>query len=228
MKKLFIPVVFMSALIATSCKKENNTSGVVSYHLKPMNYTAALMGASKGSNTISSANSLTWTAGNMIISEIDFEAKKEKLKIEYESKKIVNVNLFDVSPALGDVSIPDGTYEEVELKLKVKKTESGVAPLMLSGVYTDASGVNTPVEFSFNEEIEVKVEAENVVITSKDYTGMINLQLSKFLTNVSTSDLSQAIKTNGKIIISSTSNSVLYGKIKSNLDFVADCDFKED
>lgn len=228
MKKLFIPVVYMIVLIATSCKKENNTSGVVSYQLKPMNYTAALVGTAKGGTAISSVNSITWTAGNIIISEIDFEAKKENLKIEYESKKIVNVNLLNLSSTLGDVSIPYGTYEEVELKLDVKKTESGIAPLILTGEYTDGTGVKIPVEFSFNEEIEIKVEAENVIITSADYTGMINLQLNKILANVTTSDLSEASKTNGKIIISNTSNSLLYGKIKSNLDFVADCNFNKD
>jgi len=226
MKKLLIPVALMSALIITSCKKDSSSSGggVVSYRLQPSSFSATLLGATKG-NTISGASSVTWTSGSMIISEIDFEAEKENLEIEYESKQVVNVNLFDLSPVLGNISIPDGTYDEVELKLDIKKTDSGVAPLVLKGDYTDANGVKTPIEFSFNENFEIEVEAENVVITSADYIGMINLQLSKFLTNVTVSDLSQITKLNGKILISSTSNSALFFKIKNNLNFVADCDF---
>jgi len=226
MKKLLIPVALMSALIITSCKKDSSSSGggEVSYRLQPTSYSATLMGATKG-NTISGASSVTWTSGSMIISEIDFEAKKEKLEIEYELKQIVSVNLFDLSPVLGNISIPDGTYDEVELKLDIKKSDSGVAPLVLKGEYIDANGVKTPIEYSFNENIEIEVEAENVIITSADYIGMINLQLSKFLTNVSISDLAQVTKINGKILISSTSNSALYFKIKNNLNFVADCDF---
>ena len=226
-KKLLVPALMMFAIAVTSCNKDQGEGGKVSYRIKPVNSSATLIGAAKDGNTISGASTVSFTSGSMIISEIDFEAENKNVEIEYESKQVVTVDLFNLSPILGSISIPDGTYEEVELKLDLRKTTTGAVPLFLKGEYTDASGAKSPVEFSFNDNVEIEVEAENVVINSVDYIGMINLQLSKFLTNVTVSDLSQVTKLNGKIVISSTSNTALYNKIKSNLNSVADCDFED-
>ncbi len=143
-------------------------------------------------------------------------------------KNAVNVNLFNLSPILGNVTIPPGTYNEVELKLELKKSTTSTIPLTLKGMYTNGSAINIPVEFYFNEDFEIEVEAENLVVSgTNDYLGLINMQLNKFLTNVSSSDLDGATKTNGTIIISSTSNLNLYNKLKSNLNAFGDCDFED-
>ena len=136
-----------------------------------------------------------------------------------------NVDLFNLSPVLGSVTIPDGTYNEVELELELKRTLTGAAPLVLIGDYYDVNGMKTPIEFHFNENFEIEVEAENVVVSSQNYIGMINVQLNKLLTNVSVSDLSKVVITNGKIIVDGTSNTFLYNKMKTNFNFIGDCDF---
>ena len=84
------------------------------------------------------------------------------------------------------------------------------------------------MEFYFNDEFEIEVEAEDLVVSgTNDYLGLINVQLNKFLTNVSSADLDQAVKTNGTIIITSSSNINLYNKLKSNLNAFGDCDFED-
>lgn len=225
-KKLLLPILVLTVLSVISCKKEGSDGGKVSYRINPVNYSATLVGTSKEGNTISGSSSITFTSGSMIISEIDFEAENDNAEIEYELKQVVTVDLFNLSPVLGSITIPDGTYKEVELKLDLRKTTTGAVPLLLKGEYTDVNGIKTPIEFSFNENVEIEVEAENVVVSSADYIGMINLQLNKFLNNITITDLSKVTKTDGKIVISSTSNTALYNKIKSNLNFVGDCDFK--
>jgi len=224
MNKSIIPLAIIVALTVASCKKETNDGGQIGYRIKPLNPTATLANTN-GSVTVSSANTITWTSGAMIVSEIDFEAEKEGLEIEYELKQVNNVDLFNLSPVLGSVTIPDGTYNEVELKLDLRRTTSGAAPLVLKGDYFNSSGVKTPIEFHFNENFEIEVEAENVVVNSNDYTGIINIQLNKLLTNVRASDLSQVVNTNGKIIVDGTSNTILYNKMKTNFNFIGDCDF---
>lgn len=224
MKLSIIPIAAMLALAVTSCKKDNNVAGQIGYRIKPANFTAALAGTKTGA-TVSSANTITWTSGSMIVSEIDFEAESENLEVEYELKQVNTVDLFNLSPVLGTVTIPDGTYNEVELKLDLRKKTTGAAPLILKGDYYDASGVKTPIEFHFDENIEIEVEAENVVISSQDYTGIINIQLNKLLTNVTASDLSEVSKINGKIIVDGTANTSLYNKMKTNFNFIGDCDF---
>jgi hypothetical protein len=233
MKKCLFGTVLLGAMfVLQSCSKDDSSgSGKLSYQVKPANFTASVGSNVSGSGllvTVNSNSSLTWTSGNATISEIDFEAESNNSEIEYELKNAVNVNLFNLSPILGNITIPDGTYNEVELKLELKKSTTAAIPLTLKGMYTNANAVKIPVEFYFNEDFEIEVEAENLVVSgTNDYLGLINVQLNKFLTNVSSSDLDGATKTNGTIIISSTSNVNLYNKLKSNLNAFGDCDFDD-
>jgi hypothetical protein len=228
----FGSVILVAGLLLSSCTKDNSTGdGKLSYKVKPSNFTASIGPTASGSGltiAINSNSSLTWTSGNINVSEIDFEAESKNAEIEYELKQAFNVDLFNLSPALGSITLPDATYEEVELKLVLKKSATSNIPLTLKGSYTDGSGTKIPVEFYFNEDFEVEVEAENIVVSgTNDYLGLINVQLNKFLTNVISADLSGAAKTNGVIVISSTSNMELYAKLKANLNAFADCDFED-
>jgi hypothetical protein len=225
-------VVMGAIIVLQSCSKDDTTgSGKLSYQVKPANFTASVSSNVTGSGLIVNVNSnssLTWTSGNANISEIDFEAENKDVEIEHELKNLVNVDLFNLSPVLGSISIPDGTYDEVELKLELKQTTTPAIPLTLKGMYTNASGAKTPVEFYFNENFEIEVEAEDLVVNgASDYLGLINVQLNKFLSNVSTSDLDGANKTNGTIVISMASNPNLYSKLKANLNAFGDCDFED-
>lgn len=224
-------VLLGSALFLSSCAKEDSTGGKLSYMVKPANFTASVGAVASGSGLIVGVNSnssLTWTSGNLNITEIDFEAKNNNVEIEYELKDLFNINLFNTSPVLGDITLPDGTYDEVELKLKLKKSITSDIPLTLKGSYTNSIGAKTPVEFYFNDEFEMEVEAEDLVVSgTSDYLAMINVQLNKFMTNISSADLDQATKTNGTIVISSTSNINLYNKLRANLNEFGDCEFED-
>lgn len=233
MRSLFkIGTTLLGAVVMlSSCEKDDSTgSGKLSYRVKPSNYTASVAGSISGSGLVVGVNSnssITWTSGSLYINEIDFEAESKNNEIEFELKKPVSVDLFNLSPLLGSVTIPDGTYDEVELKLELKKSDTNM-PLTLKGTYTDANGAKIPVEFYFNEDFELEVEAEDLIVNgSNDYLGMINVQLNKFMTNVISADLSNASKTNGVIVISSTSNANLYSKLKANLKAFAECDFED-
>ena len=228
--KFGIPV-FAAVLVLSSCEKDDSTgSGKLSYKVKPANFTATVGSTISGSGLpapVNTNSSLTWTFGSLYISEIDFEAESKNNEIEYEFKQGVSVDLFNLSPVLGTITIPDGTYDEVELKLELKKSTTNI-PLTLKGTYTDGGGAKIPVEFYLNEDFEVEVEAEDLVVSgNKDYLGLINVQLNKFMTNVLSADLSNATKTGGVIVISNTSNMNLYAKLKANLNAFADCDFDD-
>jgi len=228
----FGAVTLVAGLLLSSCTKDNSTGdGKLSYKVKPSNFTASIGPTASGSGliiAINSNSSLTWTSGNINVNEIDFEAESKNAEIEYELKQAFNIDLFDLSPVLGSITLPDATYEEVELKIVLKKSSTSNIPLTLKGLYTDGSGTKIPVEFYFNEDFEAEVEAENLVVSgTNDYIGLINMQMNKFLTNVVSADLSGATQTNGVIIISSTSNMELYAKLKTNLNAFADCDFED-
>ncbi len=227
----FGAVLIGSALILSSCEKDSSGDGKLSYQVKPANFTASIASTASGSGLVVNVNSnssLTWSSGKMNVSEIDFEAENNNLEIEYELKNLFNIDLLNLSPVLGNISIPNGTYDEVELKLAMKKSTTSTIPLTLKGEYINSAGLKSPVEFYFNEDFEIEVEAEDLVVDgTTDYLGLINVQLNKFLTNVSSADLDQATKTNGVIIISVTSNINLYNKLKANLNVFGDCDFED-
>lgn len=225
-------VLTASAMSLSSCSKDDSTgNGNLSYQVKPANFTASVGSISSGSGlivTVHSNSSLTWTSGNMNVSEIDFEAENNNIEIEYEMKKVSHVDLLNLSPMLGNVNIPDGIYDEVELELALKKSATTSIPLTLKGIYTNSSGTKIPVEFYFNDDFDIEVEAENLVVSgTNDYLGLINLQLNKLLTQVSSMDLDQAVKTNGTIMITNSSNINLYNKLKTNLNAFGDCDFED-
>lgn len=231
-KNVFITTILLAGAttLFTACtKEEEDTANKVTYQAKPANFSSSVGASVSGSGLVvdASANSsITWTEGTLSIQEIDFEAKKDGSTIEYEYKQLVNVNLKNAGSSLGSVTIPNGTYNEVELKLELKKSSTSAIPLILKGTYKDLSGASIPVEFQFNEDIEVKVEAEDLVVEANSHIAYINMQLNKLLSNISISDMTMATKTNGTIVISSTSNTSLYNKFKASLDTFASCDFE--
>jgi len=222
-------MLFGSAILFSACTKEEDTANKVTYQAKPANFSSSVGASVSGSGLAVDAganSSITWTEGTLNIQEIDFEAKKDGSTIEYEYKQLVNVNLKNAGSSLGSVTIPDGTYNEVELKLELKKSSTSAIPVVLKGTYEDLSGASIPVEFQFNEDVEVKVEAEDLVVEANSHIAYINMQLNKLLSNISISDMTMASKTNGTIVISSTSNTALYNKLKASLDTFASCDFQ--
>lgn len=224
--------VFSAMAILSSCTKDDAIgSGKINYQVKSTGSTAKIESNGIASGLVGvtgSSNTLSFTSGSLNVSEIDFEAEKENMELEYELKKFMNIDLFNLGPVLGGISVPDGVYKEVELKLVLKKSTDNTVPFSLKGAYKDAGGATTPVEFYFNEDFEMEVEAEDVTISSSnDYIGLINLQLNELLSNISANDLSGANKTNGTIVISSASNVAVYNKFKANLNAFGDCDFKD-
>ena len=115
---------FSLVLILSSCEKDDSSgSGKLSYRVKPSNFTASIGSSGSGSGLIVGINtnsSVTFTSGSLYISEIDFEAESKNNEIEYELKQALSVDLFNLSPLLGSITIPDGTYDKVELKLELK------------------------------------------------------------------------------------------------------------
>jgi hypothetical protein len=221
---------FAAATIFTSCQKEAETSNTVTYQANPVNFTSSVGASVSGSGLLveaSSNSSITWSEGILNIGEIDFEARKDGSQIEYKYSQLVNVDISKAAAALGSIQIPDGTYDEVKLKLLFRKSSTDDIPARLKGSYTDLSGAKTPVELQFNEDLEIQVEAENLVMEANSHIARINMHLNKLLSRVTIADLTMATKTNGTIVISSTSNAALYAKIKASLEGFADCRFED-
>lgn len=231
-KHLLFGLILLSGLSITSCKKENG-GGNLSYRLKAVSSISAGASTSAqglGVKVIVTPVGLNWESGYVNVSEIKFQAKRNDLEVSYKSKGLANVNLFDISPVISSITLPEGQYDKVKLKVEIKQERDKPA-LFLKGSYTDGNNNKVPVELYLNEgenEFEIEVEAKNIMVDSKfSYTGLISLHLDRLIDGITASDLAAATKTNGTIVISTTSNLKLYSKIKANANHFSDCDFNE-
>jgi hypothetical protein len=217
MKNIFLTTciaVVIAGTCLTSCKKNSSS---------PASSSAAQLsiGVKSDNATVpiaASTASITWTSGTANVSEFKFEAKKHGLEIEVTSKNLTHVDLFSLAPSLIGVTIDTGTYTEIEIKAEFTKSSTTDLPLTLKGNFMAAGGTVVPIEFDFNDNAEIKAEAQNVVVDGKtDLTTFITMHLNELLANVTAAELGAATLTNGTIVISSTSNTNIYDQIRADL-----------
>ncbi|MBC7743825.1 MAG: hypothetical protein H7096_01845 [Flavobacterium sp.] len=223
-------ILLSGSILFTGCKKDGGTSlpaaavsTKVAFGIKTDNTTLNLVAAnSKNAFGISAASSILWSSGIANIKKFEFEAKRNGTKISIETKNLTNVDLFALSPSLISVTLDSGTYKEIEVKVQLAKSATAI-PVTLKGTFSASNGAKIPVELYVNEDLTIKMESENVVIdNSKDVLNMVNLHLDKILATITAKEFENAVMTDNKIIISSSSNENLYNKIKVNVPHSGD------
>lgn len=106
-------------------------------------------------------------------------------------------------------------YNEIDASLNFKKSDEH-PPLTLKASVTSASGNQIPVEFYFNDDANLHVFAKSDQLMDRfNTTAVIEFNVYQFLAAIDVSKLPSATKTDGKVIISSTSNVNLYNQAKA-------------
>ena len=214
MKSTFLVAgtMLLASAIFISCKKDNTNTGIM-YQLKVINPLATIARVAGGT--------IQWSSGYAWATEIKFEAKKSNNEeVEYKTQALQKVNIFIPAISLGSISLPEGTYKEIEFKIETAPNGADAA-FLLNGTYTNG-GVTTPVVFKVTAPLEVKTEKENFTITAgTNYTAITSFDLSLLSQGITEVMLNNATRTNGTIEISATSNTNLYNILIDRLD---DCD----
>ena len=155
------------------------------------------------------------------------EAELNNQEIEHELITAQRIDLFSAITPLGSITLPPGTYSEVEFEIDFTPTATDAA-LELTGQYT--SGViTTPVVFRVSSPVELENEMNMVVVTNNNsYNALTTIDLSLITRNVTESMLNAAVRTNGQILITSAINSDIYNILLSNLHESDDVDFEDD
>jgi hypothetical protein len=201
-----------ATLLFASCKKESTTEQAADTN--NISYQLATTNSSDGNRA--AANFLTFTGGTASISEIKFEAKGDN-KIEYKSNVPQTVNLGNVVANLGGLTVPFGTYQKIEFKIKFVPT-STTPSIELQGLYTPTNGgAAVPVILQLHQAFELKFEKKTptTIDANTNYTAFSTLALGLLNNSVVESALQNATRTNGVIVISSTSNTQLYNPMWS-------------
>lgn len=222
MRKLLLSAaIAVTTLFFIGCKKNNNTSGTpgIKYQLQTINHSSVIARTTAGN--------IQWTSGYGSATEIKFEAENNNHEVEFKSQIPQRIDLFLPVTLLGNVTLPPGTYSQVEFKVELNPTGTDAA-LELKGQYT-SGGITTPIIFTVNAPLELKNEKSNVVIADNNsYKAITTLNLALLTTGVTEIMLNNAARTNGTIIISSTSNAGIYNIILNNLHDSDEVEFEHD
>ena len=220
-QNFYLTTLFISAatLFFVSCKKENSDSPGISYKLQTSNRSSVVGRVAAGN--------IVWTSGYGNASEVKFEGKAPSGEIEYKTTVQQRIDLFSGISTLGNVTLPPGSYQEVEFEVKLNPTATEPA-LLLNGTYT-STGPAIPIVFRIATPLEIETELNNVtVLANNGYNALTTLNLSLLTRGISQTMLDNAVKTNGTILINSSSNVDLYNIILNNLKECDDIDFDDD
>lgn len=215
MKKIILSM--MAAALFAACSKSNQQAPGGQPQV------AAMLTATNRSvsmNTVSS-DSLKLTSAIAQVVSVKFEAKAKDSEIEYRSSEQRAIDLLSATPITGNINIPAGVYDEVELKNQLAPA-SGKPALEFTADLTSGGSI-IPVRFISSENMEVKGEKNNITIdpgTGMNISTLIDM--SKVMRGISASDLAGATRVNGEILINATTNAGLYRKIADNLRSLED------
>ena len=221
--QIMMIAALMVALSFTACKKDDG-NGDVNYK---MQYRNAQFNAQKTAN-----GSLNFTAGHVLIGDIEFEAETEDdAEFSQETSGEVKFDLVtgESTPALPAMTLPAGKYEEVSLEVDLVE-DSAEPTILMTGIYTTTSGEERNIRFEYNSDLEFEVEAENVTIVDEAAPAMkINFDPSVWFAVITADQLDAAqVDSTNTIVISAESNEDLFDLIDESLDEATDAELDDD
>ena len=202
MKARLLTIVAISLIGFSSCKKDNVTTGSgLTFQLKAANPTSTVARAMA---------TVTWQSGFVNANLIKFETKQAGNEVEFKSNVQRHIDLFALPTDIGNISVPAGTYDETEFKFFITPN-SGEPAFQLQGTVD-----NTPVVFKVDNSSLIKAEQHQVALSGSN-VALTTLDLAGLTQGISAADFSGAMQTNGIIVISSSSNVILYNAILNNV-----------
>lgn len=148
---------------------------------------------------------------------------EKEIEIEFKDIKTIDFNEFDKSVDFF-INIPEGRYEEIEVELDLIDYRNKPS-IYFEGTFTDDEGNSTPFQFEyFGDEIdfEVEIEADDddyfTIDRINNPLALFELNAANWLANVSNSEMANAERTDGKILLTKNSNTDIYKKIKSAIE----------
>jgi len=188
-------------------------------------------------NRLNSANSriensrMTVERGFIQIKELELEIEgknerghfEKEIEIEFDEIKRIDFNQFDKSVDFF-INIPEGEYKKIELTLDLIDHRNQPS-ISFEGRFESNSGSSIPFRFEhFGDDIdfEVEIEADDdnyfTVDRRKNPLALFQLNAINWLRNVTNSEMENANRTNGVIVLNRNSNSNIYNKIRKNIE----------
>ena len=212
----------VSSLVMASCGGDDDSPA-------PQGGVSVSVGMSKTPAPVpGSTGTLAFTTGYVVISEVEFKGKQANgAAVSFEQKQVTTLDLATglASPNLL-LPIPAGTYKEVKLEVEIKD-EDNRPSIVTEGTYTNAAGAATPVRFEFNsgESFEAESKREVTLAANTPVTSKILFEPRVWFAPITATQLDNAQRVNGRILINESTNRTLFNIVADRLDDLTETTF---
>ncbi len=224
-KQTFILAIFSLAIIGfISCEKEDIRKPSLELKFNTVTSEANLKSTS--------ANSIQFTSGHIILENIEFQAESDtdSLDLDFEIDAFITLDFAtgDLTPDLSAIELTPGYYTEIELEFELwDQTEQPSIDLV--GTWTDIDDMSHPIKlimplgqtFSLEIEGEFSIQ-ENTVMTAYitiDPTAWFMGEAGELLPSATTNS-------EGIIVISPDQNYDIYDIIKDAIDHTSEIEIE--
>jgi len=171
---------------------------------------------------------LAFTSGSIIFAEVVFDADRvsdgRSISVTHEQVATLNFATGEITPPIS-VDVPAGEYKDVYLGIEIQDVNE-VPGIVIEGTYTTTANVVRPIRFEFNSGEVFEAEAERVVLNEKtNVVTRISFDPQYWFGTITAQQLDNATVTNGRILISETSNVAIFNIVAQRIDDRTEADF---
>lgn len=236
MKNLSLSLMMILSVTLFSCSTESDLTGesqvAVQFNTAPSVTTQAI---SKESQLKQAATgTLTFTEGYIAISSLEFEVETENDSIEREFElnqhTVIDFATGVTTPDIGYITIPAGTYNEVEIEIELAEGVDEPA-VQLNGTYITTDGVEHPIRFEFNSHETFEVEREGVIVLAENQVAVTQITFDPVMWFAAVTDEAFAnatVDADGVIVVSDTQNTEMFNIVAEGLELARDVDMEDE
>ncbi len=239
MKNLFSKLLALTILAGTSaCSSDDSTEQLeqdqttLSVNFNTVTSPFEVQAERFSSNKQASGGNFVFNDGFITISELEYEAESENdletVEFELEQMVVIDFTTGIPTPDIRTISIPAGTYEEVEIELELFD-ETDEPSVVLNGTYTSPDGTTHPVRFEFNSDEEFEVEREGTIVFTENQSAIaeITFDPSFWFAGVTDEHMESANKNmDGIIVISEEDNTDIFDIVEEGFEFATDLEIE--
>ena len=176
------------------------------------------------------AASVVFNEGYVIVREVVFDADKDdETTISFTEEKITTIDMVTgiANPPFA-MTIPAGVYTGVYLGIEIQD-ETDKPSVVAQGIYTSPTGAQTPIRFEFNSGEVFEASSDDVSVTilhDTPVTAKISFDPHDWFSIITSTQLDNATRTGGVIIISETNNAAIFNLVADRLDELTEANFE--
>lgn len=182
----------------------------------------------------STTGTVSFAEGYIAIRKLEFEAESEndlvEIEFELEQNTLIDFATGITTPDIKFITIPAGTYNEVEVEIELRE-DSEEPAILLFGTYIAPDGVEHSLRFEFNSEKSFEVEREGEIILAENEVAIAQITFDPFLwfAVVTDEDFADATKdADGSIVINSTQNTEIHDKVVEMLELASEVEIEDE